>query len=129
MRNVIAAGVFLVFGGSALAQDCGSPNTQLEMNQCAHAAFQQADAALNDKYQAILKRLGDDGSANLFRAAQRVWVPFRDAECAFAASPYEGGSMQPMVVSSCLEDLTNRRVADFDAYLACEDVDCVVPAE
>lgn len=129
MRNVIAAGVFLVFGGSALAQDCSSPNTQLEMNQCAHAAFQQADAALNERYQAILKRLGEDGSVSLFRAAQRAWVPFRDAQCAFDASSYEGGSMQPMVLSSCLEDLTKKRVADFDAYLACEDVDCVVPAE
>jgi len=60
---------------------------QTEMNVCAGEAFQQADAALNALYQEIKQRLaGDAETTTLFVAAQRAWLPFRDAECAFAAS-------------------------------------------
>jgi len=104
---------------------------QTEMNVCAGEAFQQADAALNALYQEIKQRLaGDAETTTLFVAAQRAWLPFRDAECKFAAAGVTGGSIYPTIYASCLERLTIARVADFKIYLACEegDLSCPVPA-
>lgn len=130
MRSLLLAGAVVLLSGAASAQDCSDPQTQLDMNMCANGSFQKADKELNDKYQQILSRLADDAdAAGLFRTAQRAWVPFRDAECAFVASTYEGGSMQPMVLSGCLEEMTRKRIADFDGYLTCGEGECPVPSE
>ena len=56
MRSVVALGVLLVLGGSALAQDCSNPSTQDEINTCAHQSFEVADAELNQKYKEIIER-------------------------------------------------------------------------
>jgi len=104
---------------------------QRDMNVCADEAFQKADANLNALYQEIRQRLaGEADIAALFVAAQRAWLPFRDAECKFAASGVSGGSICPTIYAGCLERLTKARVEDFQTYLACEegDLSCPVPA-
>lgn len=123
-------GLFL--SGSALAADaCDDPQDQMTMNECADKAFRAADAQLNASYREIVASLRDDpdGRQHLV-AAQRAWVAFRDAECAFRASPEQGGSIYPLVHSDCLTALTDARIADFKEYLSCEEGDlaCPVPA-
>ena len=50
-------------------------------------AYKKADAELNVLYRQITARLKDDkATTELLVAAQRAWVAFRDAECAFSAS-------------------------------------------
>ena len=130
MRGAIAFGILLVLGaGGASAANCANPTTQSEMNICANQSYERADGELNVKYQEIVRRMQGGSGVALFRAAQRAWIPFRDAECAFFASTYEGGSMQPMAMSVCLEDVTRKRIADFDAYLTCGEGACPVPAQ
>jgi len=112
-------------------QDCGDLASQAEMNICADHAFKKSDAELNAAYKQIEGRLSDDpASKKLLVASQRAWVAFRDAECTFASSGVAGGSMQPFIQSSCLEDLTKKRVTDLKGYLSCEegDTSCPVPA-
>lgn len=46
------------------------------------AEFAHADAKLNATYNALLKQLGRGEQAQL-RAAQRVWLTFRDLDCRF----------------------------------------------
>jgi uncharacterized protein YecT (DUF1311 family) len=41
--------------------------------------------------------------------AQRAWLAYRDAACEVQASPYEGGSIQPLIWFSCLSELTAER--------------------
>ena len=63
--------------------------------------------------------------------AQRAWIAYRDAECNFSSANAEGGSVYPMVVSTCLDDLTKARTDTLKGYLSCEEGDlaCPVPAK
>jgi uncharacterized protein YecT (DUF1311 family) len=63
--------------------------------------------------------------------AQRAWIVYRDAECAFATSAVADGSAYPLVANGCLTDLTEARTQDLEAFLQCEegDLSCPVPSE
>lgn len=112
-----------------LAQDCSNPQTQTDLTICAVERFERADTKLNADYRKIMSRLhSDSDTAKLFQAAQRAWIAFRDAECAFATSATVGGSINPMMVAECRERLTSVRVADFETYLNCEEGDVTCPA-
>ena len=116
---------------AAHAYDCPD-QTQRGLDVCADAAYKKADAGLNGAYKAILGRLKDDGAkTKLLVTAQKDWLSFRDAECAFSASGVAGGSIQPMVISLCLEKVTKERTKDLGVYLKCEegDTECPVPAQ
>ncbi|HVG31305.1 MAG TPA: lysozyme inhibitor LprI family protein [Pyrinomonadaceae bacterium] len=89
------------------ADPCPEAHTQLDMNQCADAQYRKADAELNRAYQQLVRASG--GSDAKLKAAQLAWLKFRDAECDYEASAYEGGSMMPMVYSFCLRDATAAR--------------------
>ena len=114
----------------ARADDCGKAPDQASMNECAAKSYKRADAELNALYEQIVGRLSDRATTRAsLTAAQRAWIAFRDAECAFVGSGVAGGSIQPMIVASCLEDLTHRRIKDFKTYLNCEegDLSCPLP--
>jgi uncharacterized protein YecT (DUF1311 family) len=101
------------------------------MNVCAADGYKKADAELNAAYGKITHRLkGGSSATQLLTKAQKAWVAFRDAECQFAGSAAAGGSIQPMIVSGCLEALTRKRTEALTAYLKCEegDTSCPVPA-
>jgi uncharacterized protein YecT (DUF1311 family) len=91
-----------------------------------------ADSKLNTLYKQIEARLaGDPSTLHLLTVAQRSWIGFRDAECAFSASGAVGGSVYPDVVASCKAGLTEKRIADFNTYLNCQEGDrgCPVPGK
>ena len=70
----------------AHAEDCRNAMTQSELNDCAYEAYRKSDAELNALYKQITSRLKDDPKqAQLLVTAQRAWIAFRDAECAFVA--------------------------------------------
>ena len=65
-------------------------------------------------------------------AAERAWVAFRDAECAFQGGPIDqAGTIRPLVVADCRTGLTEARLKDFQGYLSCEegDTSCPVPPQ
>lgn len=102
------------------------------MNACAAAAYETADRELNVFYFQIQQRLaGNTEALGLVRDAQRAWIRFRDAECAFESSGVAGGSAYPMILSSCRARLTDSRVEDFRYYLDCEegDLSCPLPPQ
>lgn len=100
--------------------------SQAALNQCASAAYQRADADLNRLYRLMTARLStDDAARKRLVDAQRKWLQFRDAECAFQTIRTVGGSVQPMNVSSCLTDLTRERVTDLHRELK-EELDLTV---
>ena len=96
--------------------DCANPQTQTDMNLCAGLSWRQADRTLNRTYRDLLPKLSGLQRQQIIQA-QQAWIPFRDAECRFAGSEIAGGTMQPMVISGCQEQLTRQRTADFNAYL------------
>ncbi len=113
---------------AARALDCKAPPDQTSMTICAGRDFAVADAALNAGYGQVTARLkGDPETAGKLAAAQKAWLAFRDAECAFATAGDAGGSAAPMVVAQCRARLTRARTGDFKAYLACQEGDLACP--
>lgn len=68
-------------------------------------------------------------SKKLLIEAQRSWIAFRDAECKFSSAGVEGGSVYPLIYSTCVTELTKARVETFKNYLKCQegDLSCPVP--
>ncbi|PJJ07079.1 uncharacterized protein YecT (DUF1311 family) [Flavobacterium sp. 1] len=90
--------------------------TQLEMNETADTNYKKADAELNKVYKQLIAIL-DQNEKPLLIQAEKDWVRFRDSHCKFDASQYEGGSIKPLVYSTCLEELTRKRIAEIKASI------------
>ncbi len=114
----------------AAAQECDpADESQTGMSICADAGYKAADQKLNATYGEIVKRLADDADGKkLLQTSQRAWITFRDAACAFSAGGVEGGSVYPMILSGCLEGLTEIRAEQLGEYLKCEEGDMSCPA-
>lgn len=104
----------------ALAEDldCSKAVTQMDMNQCALRDFEAADKRLNAIYRRVVAAQEGDGAK--LKTAQRAWIAFRDAECAFETAESEGGSIHPMEFSMCLTKVTKARSKELEDYLACQ---------
>lgn len=129
--SLTAIGMAVLSGSVFAADECGNASDQATMNQCADKAYRASDARLNDLYRQIRARLKDDkDTTRILVSAQKAWIAYRDAECNFASSGVAQGSMYPMILAGCLDDLTQNRVASLKIYLNCEegDLSCPVPA-
>ncbi len=114
------------------AQNCANAETQMAMNACAASDFHAADARLNATYNEVMTRVrGLDDARKLLVTSELAWVRFRDAECAFATNQVSGGSIRPMIQSSCETDLTKQRTRQLRAYLDCRegDLSCPLPPD
>ncbi|MBZ9700411.1 MULTISPECIES: lysozyme inhibitor LprI family protein [unclassified Mesorhizobium] len=129
---ILTTAVVLAMPAFAFAKDkCAGAKDQATMNQCADASFRKSDKKLNELYKQIETRLKDDADTKkLLVQAQQDWIKFRDAECNFQTAGAAGGSVVPMLLSMCMDGLTQSRVKDFDGYLNCKegDLSCSVPA-
>ncbi len=131
MRAV--AGVLFVlatFAGAAAAADdldCNNATAQQDMNLCAARDFEAADADLNaiwKQARATAKQLDADqpddlkGAEDALIAAERGWIAYRDGECVLVGFQARGGSMEPMLVSACLADLTRKRIEELNYFVS-----------
>ena len=105
MKKIILLFVLLLIINRTYSQ------TQMEMNQVAAQGYYKADAELNKVYKVLMSKLDEKGKALLIKA-ENDWIKYRDSHCNFEASFYEGGSMQPMIYSSCLESVTMDRIKE-----------------
>lgn len=90
--------------------------TQAEMNQTANNDFKKADTKLNKLYKQVMKILNEK-EKKLMVLAQKDWLKFRDSHCKFEIEQYEGGSIQPLLYSTCLTERTNDRIEDLKDIL------------
>lgn len=131
MRRTVCLALACLLAAPAAAQttDCANAMAQQELNQCAYADWEAADADLNAAYKraiALLKQwdaglaADDRGGADALRAAQRAWITFRDAACAAEGYAMRGGSAEPLLVYGCMRQLTLERTGHLtsmvDAY-------------
>lgn len=96
--------------------DCNDAISQTDMNRCAGQRFERADHQLNILYKRLMTQLPARSRALVVKA-QRQWLLYRDAHCAYYEKTYEGGSMQPMVVALCKEETTLSRVKELQSLL------------
>lgn len=95
--------------------NCKNPQTQTELNICSGVDYQRADKQLNQVYNQVRDQLSANRRQQLI-VAQRAWISFRDADCKFARSAVEGGTMAPLIANTCLEDLTKKRTSELNSY-------------
>jgi uncharacterized protein YecT (DUF1311 family) len=123
--------ILLATAPAAWGQECDrSDDSQSMMTICAGVDYQAADAKLNAAYKDLVAR-NDEKANKLLQAAQRAWIAFRDAECAYATADSVGGSIHPMEVSQCLTEVTNERTKQLTSGPNCQDGDpsCASPDE
>ncbi len=115
----------ILAAAAAPALDCENAFAQQEMNRCAAIEYQQADEALNRQWKiiaAVMKKRDadfgdafDDGRPGYFQTlldSQRAWLQYRDKHCASEGYLFRGGSMEPLIVSTCKTRLTGLRTAE-----------------
>ena len=112
----------------AKREPCPDAKSQLDLNECYANLYQSADTQLNATYNNIVgfmkKNLlvaqqekntalitHNETSLTKLLAAQRAWLAYRDANCDSVKFQYEGGSIQPMIWSQCMADVTQQRIA------------------
>ena len=127
-RAAAISAAFVVLAHStswALAKDCDGRGSQTDLNLCAGENFKQADAKLNAVYAKLLKKISAAGQSKL-REAQKSWIAYRDAQCAFETLGTIDGSIHSMVVAQCLTDVTEQQTKRLQHQLTCEegDVSC-----
>jgi len=93
----------------------------MEMNETAFKNYEKADKELNTTYQKIIKEYSADAEfiKNL-KAAQRIWVQFRDAEVKAMypdREPGYYGTIQPVCKYNYLTELTEQRIKTLKMWL------------
>ncbi len=125
-RLFIAVLLFMALLAAASAQknapqvSCSDPQTQYEMNVCADRKFKAADAELNRVYNRLAAKQ-DEGARAKLKATEASWLRYRDDNCDYEASLYEGGSMKPAIYSSCMERMTRARTAELREQIKEQD--------
>lgn len=118
----------LLLAAQDVPVDCAKAVAQTDMNQCAYRAYQKADRAMNAQWRVTLAAMrrwdrstAKDGlgppPAQLLLASQRAWLAYRDAQCRIEGQYARGGTMQPMLESSCMETLTIRRTEELQELI------------
>ncbi|MEZ5712235.1 MAG: lysozyme inhibitor LprI family protein [Sphingobium sp.] len=113
----------LFFLGAAASAVCDDPQTQTDMTICAGKDYAAADEELNAQWAITAKHMKEydntldrshdtrPGYFETLLKAQRAWLSYRDAHCTSAGYYARGGSLEPLLVSSCKAELTRERTA------------------
>jgi uncharacterized protein YecT (DUF1311 family) len=117
---LLVLALFICWKSNAEAQHMNSPHAPcrnvsitVAMENCFDQAYKSADSILNQQYSRISKILQPDDLERL-KAAQRLWIQFRDATCTAESHLYNGGTAAAPAYSACLEEVTRQRTADLD---------------
>lgn len=86
------------------------------MVDCIGAEFTAQDRRLNASYRKALANLPKPRRAALTRA-QRAWIAFKDAECAFVLDP-DGGTLARVSANDCVLRMTATRADELEAVAA-----------
>ena len=92
------------------------------MNDCAYEDFLEANAGYADSNKSVSSGL-QGKQRDLLRRAQKSWIAYRTATCAFESSAVQGGSAQPMVKWQCAARMTRARVVELNAIGNCREGD------
>ncbi len=101
----------------------------LGQSMCQMAEARAWDVILNEEYRAAMEmsKSFDEGDraqfpefthrAETLRAAQRAWIPYRDALCAAEYAKWGAGSMRNIAGSACkVEVIANRAIDLWNMY-------------
>jgi uncharacterized protein YecT (DUF1311 family) len=106
---------FISFAGHAWAEEVQAEScdgSTYEMVECLTAKIDQWDKQLNRAYQQALKDAETPAQADQLRAAQRLWVQYRDANCRY----YDlgGGTIARVNAGECMRSMTEARTKELE---------------
>lgn len=84
----------------------------LAMKSCYTDESARQDKRLNLNYKSYIAKLSPEVKNN-FVNAQRLWIKFRDENCAAFSSQEEGGTLSSIIGDSCYLKMTTERADDF----------------
>jgi uncharacterized protein YecT (DUF1311 family) len=108
---------------------CDWAQSQMELNQCSGEQYHKADQRLNVAYNSALRFMQKDLSdaqrqgyadevqfsqtaTEKLKAAEKVWIRYRDLHCDAARHEVGGGSMSPMIWGFCMAKTTEDRIEE-----------------
>lgn len=90
---------------------CGDqPNTMATVD-CVQTKTKGWDQRLNTAYKDLMQRI-DANQRDPLKAAQRLWIQFRDANCRFYGS--QEGTIQQIQAAECLRAMTQDRALELE---------------
>ncbi|MEZ5918398.1 MAG: lysozyme inhibitor LprI family protein [Alphaproteobacteria bacterium] len=95
---------------------CKKGESTADVMACAKKRYEDAQDALDRIFEQGLSGL-DFADTQLYRAAQKGWVAYRDRECAWQARQADSESLKRIEELSCLKTVTERRTAALQAAL------------
>ena len=116
-----------VSADACLATEAGKSTPGI--GYCYSEAWQHWDRLLNDAYRLAIAQAQEldadnaggpldlDSSEEALRTAQRAWIAFRDAACAYEGTRWSGGTARGPASVSCLMELTARQTIFLESRL------------
>ncbi|ELS30907.1 MULTISPECIES: lysozyme inhibitor LprI family protein [Pseudanabaena] len=86
-------------------------DTQMALNICASRWAKTADFLRSLIYEEVYRQIPEARQSQL-KAIEQTWTSYRDTHCRESSAPFKGGSIYPLIYSSCLPNVTNDRIAD-----------------
>src|SRR5580700_5952810 len=90
---------------------CGDKPSTLSIVECVQAKTNVSDRRLNAAYKALQARI-DAAQRRPLLAAQRLWVQYRDANCAFYG--VQDGSIRQVQGAECIRSMTEDRARELE---------------
>lgn len=115
-----------LLAAQADAPECVAPTTQVDISRCAYEDF----LVVNGTQAAVLKDLAEGLPApdrQRLRTAQKTWIAWRTAQCAFESGGSTGGSAREMARWICTAKLTRERTVALEKMAACPEGDIACP--
>ncbi|MBI2339538.1 MAG: DUF1311 domain-containing protein [Deltaproteobacteria bacterium] len=138
-RWLTAIGICLLIGSWANAKEPYSPEyskclehadgNDFNSRDCNSSEFEIQDGLLNQKYQKLLKAVEEGGYGDEqtdtrlkkdIRAAQRLWVQFRDKNCEVHYLAAGGGTYSAVAGTYCMLEMTVQRAKELKDLLPSE---------
>ena len=119
-RTLAISAILLASSGTTMASDSSpalqkcmdSANTTAAMVGCNAQETKVQDKRLNSAYKTALQAQQGPRKQQL-QDVQRLWIKYRDANCAFAGSA-TGGSIDQVNGSGCVLDMTQTRAEELE---------------
>jgi uncharacterized protein YecT (DUF1311 family) len=118
MRHIMcAASLLAVLSQAALAGDAGDPDqscdgSTAEMVDCLGAKTARWDKRMTIAYQEALKNATSPQQHDQLRAAQRLWIQYRDANCLFYG--LGEGTIARVDAAQCMRRMTEARARELE---------------
>jgi uncharacterized protein YecT (DUF1311 family) len=118
LRISLGAALLAALVSAACAGDQGDPDRACDGNtyqmvECLKANTAQWDKRMTTAYQQAMKDAGDKQREQL-RAAQRLWIQYRDANCLYYGMGE--GTIARLDAGECMRKMTEVRARELEGF-------------